>query len=684
MKTLLYRSRTVLERFQSHEYVFSLAVAMVVGVLTGLAAVVLRYLIVSIQWASAFLPEWSLTALGVAAVGIVAAPIVGGLVVGPIITFLAPEAKGHGVPEVMSAVILKGGFIRPRVAAVKAVASAITIGSGGSVGREGPIIQIGSSVGATLGYVLHTPPRLMRTYVACGAAGGIAAAFNAPIAGALFAVEVILGDFGFVRLAPIVTSSVMATVVARSILGDLLAFQVPHLSLMHPVELSFYVGVGLACGLAAVAFIYALDYLEDVFDKHMPRVPNWVKPGIGGIGVGLMGLMLPQTFGLGYSTMDGALHSQLAVGLLVLLVFGKLFATSITLASGGSGGIFAPSLFMGSMVGGTVGWVANQFLPELTAPSGAYALVGMGAMVGAATHAPITAIVIIFEMTNDYKIILPLMISVIIAVLTASALCRESIYTEKLRRLGIDYDTGPEVNVLRRSTVRDIMREQFDQVPQDLPFNFLYDQLLQTARAYLPVVDEGGSLLGLVSRDVAHSFGRDRSDLTDVVVARDLADSEYPFLMPSDRLDQAMQRFNESDMRELYVVEDMVDRRVVGMVHKGDLMDVYHREMVKRATGDVFAYTLNRPHGVETVKVMDGYGIIEVESPHNFTGKVLRELDLRNRFGVNVLAVKRRTPGADNGGTRVWVPESSDRLQDGDVLVLMGRTEDIDGLQRRW
>jgi chloride channel protein, CIC family len=684
MKGLVYRLRALLEAFQSHEYVFSLVVALVVGVFTGLAAVVLRYLIVSIQWLCAFLPAWSLTALGVTAVGIVAAPIVGGLVVGPIITFFAPEAKGHGVPEVMAAVLTKGGFIRPRVAWIKAVASAITIGSGGSVGREGPIIQIGSSVGATLGYVLHMPPRLMRSFVACGAAGGIAAAFNAPIAGALFAVEIILGDFGFVQLAPIVASSVTATVVARSILGDLLAFQVPHLILVHPVELTFYVAVGLACGLAAVAFIYSLDYLEDLFDDHMPHIPEWVKPAIGGIGVGLIGLALPQTFGLGYGAIDDALHSQMAIGLLVLLVLGKLCATSVTLASGGSGGIFAPSLFMGSMVGGIVGWAANMLAPTLTAPSGAYALVGMGAMVGAATHAPITAIVIIFEMTNDYKIILPLMISVIIAVLTANALCRESIYTEKLRRQGIDYDASPDANLLRRTPVREIMRHQFESVPQDLPFNFLADQLLQTARSYLPVVNDNGGMLGLVSREIGHRFVHDRNDLTDVVLARDLVSTEYPFLMPADRLDQALQRFNESGMRELYVIEDMVHRRLVGMVLKGDLMDVYHREMVKRATGDAFAYTLNRPHSMETVKVMDGYGIIELESPHHFSGKVLRELDLRNRFGVNVLAIKRRAPDEANGGVHVWVPESSDRLEDGDILVLLGRSETIDSLHRRW
>jgi chloride channel protein, CIC family len=323
-------------------------------------------------------------------------------------------------------------------------------------------------------------------------------------------------------------------------------------------------------------------------------------------------------------------------------------------------------------------------LPGLSAPSGAYAVVGMASMVGAATHAPLTALVIIFELTNDYKIILPLMISTIIGVLTASALTRESIYTHKLKRKGIAFERGLEANLLKKIHVRDIMRREYEQVPHDLPFNFLVDQLMETARSHLPVADEAGAMKGVVSRDIGHRFMQDKHELTDVIVARDVAEPQYTFLLPGDTLDHAMQRFNESGLRELYVLEDMVDRRLVGVVRKGDLMDAYHRELIKRSTGDTFAYSMNQPHHVETVKVMDGYGIIELESPHTFSGKLLRELDLRNRFGVNVLAIKRQTPGDNASSLRVWVPESSDRLQDGDVLVLLGRTEHIDGLQRRW
>jgi CIC family chloride channel protein len=683
MNFLVLKLQNFLQAFQSHERVFTLTAAFLIGLATGFGAIGFQWLIQAIQEGFQLLREFSLDTSGWIWIGVVLSPVLGGLAVGPLIHRFAPEAKGHGVPEVMAAVLTKGGFIRPRVVLVKSLASAITIGSGGSVGREGPIVQIGSTIGSTLGYLLHLPPRMMRTFVACGAAGGIAATFNAPIAGALFAVEIILGDFGFIQFGPIVTSAVTATVISRGIAGDFAAFAVPSYELLNPFELLPYLGLGLLCGVVAVLFIGTLDAMERLFENKI-RLHDAAKPALGGIVIGVIGIFFPQIFGVGYEAVGNALHGDLSLWLLITLVGVKLLATTTTLASGGSGGIFAPSLFLGSMLGGAVGKLTNLFLPFVSASSGAYALVGMAAMVGATTHAPITAIMIIFELTKDYKIILPLMISTIIAVLTSSTMRRESIYTHKLKRKGIDFESSPETNVLKRVRVRDMMRTEFEQMPQGLPFNFVMDMLLQTARSHLPVTDDRGSMIGVVYRDLAQKFLRERAALTDIVIAYDVAEKDYPHLLPGDTLDQAMFRFNESKARELFVIRDLVERRVVGIVHKGDLIDAYQGEILKRSSGDAFAYSINHPHRVEPVKVMDGYGIIEMESPHNFSGKLLRDLDIRNRFGVNVLAVKRQ--GMDEGApnTRIWVPESTDRLEDGDVLVLMGRTETIDKLGSLW
>ena len=683
MKPLLLRLQAILQAFQSHERVFALTGAVIIGILTGYAGLGFQWLIQTITSLADMLPLLAETMSPWKWPGIVITPVLGGLIVGPLIWRFAPEAKGHGVPEVMAAVLTKGGFIRPRVVLVKSMASAITIGSGGSVGREGPIVQIGSTIGSTLGYLLHLPPRTMRTFVACGAAGGIAATFNAPIAGALFAVEIILGDFGFIQLGPIITSAVTATVVSRAVVGNFAAFEVPDYQMVNPFELIPYVGLGLLCGVVGVIFIRLLDKMEWLFERKI-RIHDALKPALGGLAIGLIGLKFPEIFGVGYEAVNAALHGNIVLELMALLVVVKLVATTITLASGGSGGIFAPSLFLGAMVGGTVGKVANGFFPAWTATSGAYSLVGMAAMVGATTQAPITAIVIIFELTGDYKIILPLMISTIIAVLTASTLWRDSIYTHKLRKKGIDIETGPDANVLKKVRVRDVMRSEIDRVPRDLPFNFLVDQLLRSARSHLPVVHPDGTILGVISRMFALKFLKDRSLLHDVVIAEDVQINEFPTLLPGDTLNQAMLRFNESGLREMYVLQDLSSRKLVGMVRKGDLMDAYYREIVKQSSGESFAYSINHPHRLEPVKVMDGYGIIELESPHFFTGKLLRELDLRNKYGVNVLAIKRQVTDGGDSTIKVWLPESSDRLEDGDVLVLMGRMEKLEHLDTNW
>ncbi|MCH7476668.1 MAG: chloride channel protein [SAR324 cluster bacterium] len=681
MKQIILGSRSWLRGFMAYERFSTLIVAFGIGVVAGLGAVAFRMLVEGLTEFFALFSRWSEIWFRFSGPGIVLAPVVGGLIVGPIIYRFAREARGHGVPEVMAAVIQRGGFIRPRLVFVKAIASALTIGSGGSVGREGPIVQIGSTIGSTLGFLLHAPPRMMRTFVACGAAAGIAATFNAPIAGTLFAVEIILGDFGLIQLAPIVTSSVIATVISRGLIGNVASFEVPPYALHNPLELLFYVALGLLCGLAAVLFIRTLDVMENFFDRHVP-VHEALRPAVGGLMIGAIGLFFPQIFGVGYGDIDDSLHGRIPLLLLLALPLVKMVATTTTLASGGSGGVFAPSLFMGAMLGGIVGKVANVVAPGFTASSGAYSLVGMAAMVGAATHAPITAIVIIFELTNDYKIILPLMISTIIGVLTANTLYRDSIYTHKLRRQGIELYQGMEANVLKKVRVSEVMRSEFEKAPQEMPFNLLIDLLLRTARSQIPVVDDEGRMVGIVSRQLAQQFMSDRNLLTEMVIARDVAGQNHPAVFPHDNLERATLYFQEFRCRELYVLDDAEQRHVIGMVRKGDLTDAYHREMVKQQTGDTFAYGINRPRHMETVNVMDGFGIIEIEAPHHFAGKLLRELDLRNRFGVNVLAIKRTSGKEDRQQRKMWVPESGDRIQDGDVLVLLGETEKIKAFQK--
>lgn len=600
-------------------------------------------------------------------------PAAGGLLVGPIIHFYAREAKGHGVPEVMEAVGLRGGVIRPRVALAKIVASAITIGSGGSVGREGPIVQIGSGFGSAIGQLLRLPARQLRTIVGAGAAAGIAATFNAPIAGALFAVEVIVGDFAVSQFSPIVIASVVATVASRYFLGNNPAFPVPEYQLVSPLELPFYMVIGLVAGLVALFFVWFLYGLEDFFERL--AMPEWLKPALGGLGMGAVAIAIPETLGVGYSTMTAALHGTLPVLTLLLVFLGKMAATSITVASGGSGGIFAPSLFLGAMIGGVVGSLFHQWFPEITAGSGAYALVTMGAVLAAVTHAPITAIIMIFELTQKIEIIPPLMAACVISTLLATFVRRDSIYTLKLRRRGVDLWRYQDPNVLKSLYVRDILDPKPEVVSASAGMEELIELLVESDHTEFFVVDHEGGLLGAIYLSELRRILLERDDLRGIVVAEDLV-QRRPTVREDDDLDQVMQIFSHEEVEELAVVSPEDPRALRGSVHKRDVIYARNQEMMRRDLAGGVSTTVAVVDRVHQVDLGGGYVVQEFLAPRAFAGRTLRELNLRSQAGVQVLLL-RGAPGRV-GGERIRVPGPEDRVELGDKLVVAGPKESVD------
>lgn len=422
------------------------ALALLVGVGSGLGAVGFRYLIQGFTWI--FSGHTDPSALGhftdphLAFLGpfvVLVVPIVGGLLYGPLVYRFAPEARGHGVPEVMLAVHRDDGKIRGRVPIVKSFASAICIGAGGSVGREGPIVQIGSAIGSGLGQLTRLGGENTRLLVACGAAGGIGATFNAPIAGVFFGLELILRDWETRSFGLVVLAGVVATAVGRIAFGSEAFLTLPSFTLVSGWEYPLYALLGVIAAFAGVAFIRVLYGMEDLADRVW-RGPAWLRPACGGILLGLVLLALPQMYGVGYPVLEGAIHGEYVVGLLLAFLVGKIVATSLTMAIGGSGGVFAPSLFIGAMLGSAFGVGAHDLLPAATAGAGAYGLVGMAAVFAAAGRAPITAVLIVFELTGDYSIILPLMLAVVVATGLSKLLSEDSIYTLKLRRRGIDIE----------------------------------------------------------------------------------------------------------------------------------------------------------------------------------------------------------------------------------------------------
>jgi len=568
----------LLRRLHASETSGLMALAIIVGIGAGLGAVAFRWLILGVQHLFFHSADSTLGFLG--RYRVLPVPAVGGLLVGLLTYYLAREAKGHGVPEVMLAVASFGGRIRSRVAAVKSLASAICIGSGGSAGREGPIVQIGSSLGSTLGQVLRMPESRIRLLVACGAAGGISATFNAPIAGVLFALEVILREFAASSFSFVVFSSVTAAAISRSLLGNHPSFVIPEYRLISAWELPLYLGLGLLAAGVSLGFVKGLYAVEDLFDRW--RFREYLKPVAGGLLVGVMGVFYPQVFGVGYGSqptggtgaLDLVLVGKIGLATAAVLTLLKLLATSLTIGSGGSGGVFAPSLFIGAMLGGAVGQVFHHLWPATTAGPGAYAVVGMGAVFAGAARAPITSIIILFEMTGDYRIILPLMIAVVTSSLVAQHFTRDTIYTLKIRRRGIDLTRRSVVDLLDTITVGEVMTPDPMVVPADMPVEELSALLLETGHHGLPVVDGNGRLAGIVTlSDVQRSAASGDVDQT----VADIATLSPITCFPDQTVREALEQLRGRELGRLPVVDRVDPGRVVGMLRRENVVAAYSR-----------------------------------------------------------------------------------------------------------
>jgi len=441
--------------------------ALVVGAGAGLGAVAFRELIYFFTWLTTghkqFGQQGHVSSVHLRFLGIwfvLVVPVLGGLLYGPLIQRFAREARGHGVPEVMLAVAENGGRIRPPVTIVKALASAITIGSGGSVGREGPIVQIGSALGSTLGQWVRMSEHRLRIIVACGAAGGIAATFNAPITGLFFGFEIILREVSLDALFTTSLAAVTADVISRAFFGSAPFFSaVPHdLAITNDASYLLVALLAIAAGLIGLGFKTVLYGMEDRADALWRGRPEWARPAAGGVVLGLLLLALPQMYGVGYPVMDSVIAGHVVMGLILLFLVGKIVATSLTLSIGGSGGVFAPSLFIGTMAGMAFGVAAHRVFGPAAGPPAVYALVAMAGVFAGAAHAPLTAIASVVEMTGNFTLTLPIMLASGIAAALSKQLSHGGVYTTKLLRRGIDIERPRPDNVLATLSVADVMQ----------------------------------------------------------------------------------------------------------------------------------------------------------------------------------------------------------------------------------
>ncbi len=600
-------------------------------------------------------------------------PAIGGILVGVIIYFFAQEAKGHGVPEVMESVALKDGRMRTRIVFAKAFASAICIGSGGSVGREGPIVQIGSAMGSAIGKLVKISAARLRILVACGAAAGIAATFNAPMAGALFSMEIILSELGALQFIPIVVSSVVATALSRHYLGNFPAFEIPAYDLLHYSELFLYLILGVLAGVVAYIFIRLLYGMEDFFEGW--KLPEYIKPAIGGAIIGCIGIFFPQIFGVGYESVTQILRGEMLGIILVGLLIAKILATSISIGSGGSGGIFAPSLFMGAVLGGIFGQIVHSLFPYTTASPGAYALVGMGAVVAGTTRAPITAMLIIFEMTANYRIILPLMFACTIGLVISARLSRESIYTLKLVRRGINIYGGKELNVLKLLKVSQVMISGIELVSPSEPLTELATRMMASSHSQIFVVGNDNRIHGHISLENLRPILKDYESVCDVVIASDLMDEDVTVVNTEESLDMVMQVFGKSELDEIPVVNK---GQFVGTIRRSDVIEAYNREIFKldMASGLATSLRLQQKMRSRKLALVGGFLILEIDASRIFIGKTLEALKIREGFGATVLTIKRE---AKEGSDKIsyMLPTPSTIIKEGDKLIIFGLQKDL-------
>ncbi|NCO51012.1 MAG: chloride channel protein [Deltaproteobacteria bacterium] len=510
-------------------------------------------------------------------------PLMGGLLMIPLWYFFAKDLKG-GFAGFLVKVNLKGAKLPMRPIFTRGFGAAITLGTGGSAGQEGPIAVIGGTVGSQFGKLFKMGGDRLKILVACGAAAGVAATFNAPIAGVFFAAEIVLlSSFELASFTSIVIASGMATVVSRALLGNKMELNAPIYLLQTPWELVLYLVLGCVIGFLASGFINLHFRIKEMVT--VIRLPRLVKPVLGGLTVGIIGIALPQVYGNGYEFIDTVLSNQQPLMLLLILILAKAVATSITISSGLPGGMFAPCLYLGAVTGGAFGLLASLLFPSAELAPGAYALVGMGAFLSAATHSPMTAIFLLFEITDSYEVIVPIMLCCVIGTTIARHFKKESLETAELARDGIDLEAGKERNIMKALLVNEVMSKDVETIPENMTLGEFARFTASTRHTNFPLIDSQGHLSGIIS--VQDFMGVVfEPELMDLVVVKELATMDVITAHADEDLDTAMRKIGYRNIEQLPVVDRDNHLKLLGIISRRDMVAAYNRALMARTLGD--------------------------------------------------------------------------------------------------
>lgn len=653
------------------EYVGLILLAALVGVLGALGNLGFRALI---ELCSRLFLKGEWDALGIPRGGLFALviPLVllsGGAGVLILERLFPGEVMGYGFPNFIEMVNLGSAKIKRRWIFVKAAATSLSLGSGASVGREGPIAQIGGAIGSAVAQLASLSAERRKVLVACGAGAGIATTFNAPIGGLMFAQEIVLlGETELANLTLLVIATASGVVVSRAISGNAAVFAVPPFVLRSYWETFSYTLMGLGIGLLSAAYIRMFHATAGFFSRL--KLAGWTKLSVGLLAVGLIATALPGNLSDGYPIIDLALAGRLSVHHMTALTAAKMVASSISLACGAPGGVFGPIFFIGTMAGGSFRALSARLAPGVTGPRGSYALVGLGAFLGSTTHAPMTAIFLLFEMTQDYQIALPAMLSTIIALVVARSVERESIDTYALARQGKTLQISKDRLVLRQTAVSAVMSRDVQMVSDSDSLHDILSAAGNTAQSTLPVVDSEGDLRGLIVLHDLLAIIAAGTDFGPLVNAYDICRRNCPVVMPASNLEEASQLMESEGLDELAVVERRPGGKLLGVVTRSAIVQALNRAAVTFSTlggGDVGIFWST------------GYRLARISIPPAAAGKTLRGLDPRAHFGVSVMALQDVSdPGA--GFTTV----DPDRpFKSGDLIIAAGRAPSLRRFQRQ-
>ncbi len=686
----LNRAKIIREHIQSWiakipfpDYTIFSFFAVIVGAITGLASVLFHNAIEFFNYFFFDQTAGGLFFLGAAVVIVI--PAIGMLIQSIMILIFPDISEKRGVAEVIKAVAIRGGYIPLSTTIFHFIAPVICIGSGGTVGPEGPAAQLGGGIASKFANISGLSDSRRRMFTAAGSGAAIAAIFNTPLAGVFFALEIILlNDFHTPTFSALILASVSSSAISRVLLGNKSVFYFDSPVLGGYETLYWYIIFGIVVSIAAILFVKYSGFIDSFIKNKIYKYgfPKWILMIAVGLIVGLSGFFFKDIFGIGYSGINNILagnHIWKIVGVLFLL---KFLLVPLVLSSGGFGGIFAPSLFMGACAGYLFAISANTFLNVNLDPT-TFTLVGMGAMLGGINTIPITSILMIFEMTQDYTFILPLMLAVIISTTLTRVVLKKSVYIKHLEEQGYQISEGKEINLLQSIRINEIRLANIELIPYDTKLPELIAKMIKSTSDTFYVIDKDRRITGVITETELRPIMIEYDTVKEVLIASDVARPQVISVKAEDDLDYVLKLFSKWNVDQIPVIESNKGYKILGAVTRQEILSVYNRESLKANLADGLSKELKSIQKTSLSSVASGYSIVELPVNRKFIGKSLADLKLRNRFGLEVLMIKQSKEFFDNNSEQEKIITSDPyyRLREHDKLVLFGLDENIENFR---